>query len=65
MHERLFHGNEISKSTRNVSNILYEEAKKNADNRLLHFVLNDDEFLKAAKEKNYSSNKLCMLLNSE
>ena len=49
MHERLFHGCEMSKSARNVSNILYAEAGKHPANFLLHMVLNDDEFEKAAK----------------
>ena len=50
MHERLFHGTEMSKLTRNVSNILYEKAKKHSANLWLHMVLNDAEFEKVAKE---------------
>ena len=49
MHERLFNGHEMSKSARNVSNILYAEAGKHPANLLLHMVLNDDEFEKVAK----------------
>ena len=49
MHERLFHGHELSKSTRNVSNILYAEARKHPANLLLHMILNDDEFERVAK----------------
>ena len=49
MHERLFHGCEMSKSARNVSNILYAEARKHPANLLLHMILNDDEFEKVAK----------------
>ena len=49
MHERLFHGNEMSKSARNVSNILYAEARKHPANLLLHMILNDDEFERVAQ----------------
>ena len=50
MHERLFHGSEMSKPARNVSNILYEQAKKHSANVWLHMVLNDDEFERIAKD---------------
>ena len=50
MHERLFHGDEMSKPARNVSNILYEKAKKHSANLWLHMVLNDADFERVAKE---------------
>ena len=50
MHERLLHGTDMSKPTRNVSNTLYEKAKKHSANLWLHMVLNDAEFERVAKE---------------
>ena len=50
MHERLFHSSEMPKPARNVSNILYEKAKKHPANIWLHMVLNDEEFERVAKE---------------
>jgi len=40
----------MSKPARNVSNILYEKAKKHSGNLWLHMVLNDEDFERVAKE---------------
>ena len=50
MHERLFHGTEMQKSAKNVSNILYFQAKKHSANLLLHMILGDCEYENIAKE---------------
>ena len=50
MHERLFHGSEMQKSARNVSNILFDKAKKHSANLLLHMILGDDDYEKTAKD---------------
>ena len=50
MHERLFHGTEMQKFARNVSNILYFQAKKHSANLLLHIILGDGEYENIAKD---------------
>ena len=50
MHERLFHGSEMQKSARNVSNILFDKAKKHSANLLLHMILGDGDYEKTAKD---------------